>query len=152
MQKSDLRLKRVIFWLLVIIIGSTFIVPSSFAKSLTASPSAVSIEYTIGDTQPADKSISFTNADNTSFSIALTKNGTGTSLYNISASTLGFNGSESKAITLKFGISSETSPDLYSSKIVYGDGNDFIPVFIVVKAKSTTTTGCKLLLPSELFS
>ena len=155
MQKSDLkviRLKRLIFWLFVITIWATFIVPNSFAESLTASPSAISIEYTLGDTQPADKSITFTNADNTSFSIALTKNGTGTSLYNISATTLGFNGSESKAITLKFGIADDTSPDLYSSKIVYGDGSDFIPVFIVVKAKSTTITGCKLLLPSELFS
>lgn len=123
-----------------------------FAKSLTTSPSAVSIEYTLGDPQPADKSITFTNADNSSFSIALTKNGTGIELYNISATTLGFNGSESKAITMKFGISSETSPDLYSSRIWYGGGDEFIPVFITVKAKSTTTTGCKLLLPSELFS
>ena len=155
MQKIDfgvIILERTIFWLLVIISISIFIVPNTFAKSLTTSPSAISIDYTLGDSQPADKSISFTNDDNTSFSIALTKNGSGTSLYNISATTLGFNGSESKAITIKFGISSESSPDLYSSRIWYGTGDEFIPVFITVKSKITTTTGCKLLLPSELFS
>ena len=148
LKLNNLAVLRVI----TIIFIATFIVPNSFAKSLTTSPSAISIDYTLGDSQPADKSISFTNADNTSFSIALTKNGTGTGLYNISASTLGFNGSESKAITLKFGISSDTTPNLYSSRIWYGDGDEFIPVFITVKAKITTTTGCKLLLPSELFS
>lgn len=143
----ELGLKIVLLFLIVLALN-----PIVNAKSLTTSPSAISIDYTLGDSQPADKSISFTNADNTSFSIALTKNGTGTGLYNISASTLGFNGSESKAITAKFGISSETSPDLYSSRIWYGNGDEFIPVFITVKAKSTTTTGCKILLPSELFS
>lgn len=155
MRKTNLKvmgLKRLIFWLFIIQILSTFIVPKSFAKSLTTSPSAISIEYTLGDSQLADKSITFTNADNTSFSLALTKNGTGTGLYNISSSIFEFNGSESKAITIKFGISPDTSPDLYSSKIVYGDGAEFIPVFIAVKAKITTTTGCKLFLPSELFS
>src|SRR3990167_7711084 len=139
---------RIILLLLIILV----LVPNSFAKSLTISPSAISIDYILGDSQPADKSISFTNADNTSFSIALTKNGTGTNLYNISATTMGFNGTQSKAITLKFGISSETSPDLYSSRIWHGSGDEFIPVFITVKAKTVTTTGCKLLLPSELFS
>lgn len=144
---KKLGLKAVLLFLIVLALN-----PIVNAKSLTTSPSAISIEYTLGGSQPADKSITFTNADNTSFSIALTKNGTGTGLYNISATTLGFNGSEIKAITIKFGISDDNSPDLYSSKIVYGDGSEFIPVFIVVKAKSTTTTGCKLLLPSELFS
>lgn len=148
LKAKNLWILRVI----MVIYLATFIVPNAFAKSLSTSPSAISIDYTLGDSQPADKSITFTNADNTSFSIALTKNGTGTGLYNISATTLGFNGSESKSITIKFGISPDTSPDLYSSKIVYGDGDEFIPFFIAVKAKSTTTTGCKLLLPSELFS
>src|SRR3990167_2512433 len=146
------NLKELCLRIILLLIIANSIVPNSFAKSLTITPSAISIDYTLGDSQPADKSITFTNADNTSFSIALTKNGTGTSLYNISASTLGFNGSESKAITIKFGISPETSPDLYSSRIWYGNGDEFIPVFITVKAKTVTTTGCKLLLPSELFS
>src|SRR3990167_6395771 len=49
-----IRLKKAIFSFFAIGIIIIFIVPNSFAKSLTALPSAISIEYTLGDAQPAD--------------------------------------------------------------------------------------------------
>lgn len=141
-------------WILRLVIINCiiiFVVPNVLAKDLSVTPSAISIDYNLGDSQPSDKSITFENSDNTSFSIALTKNGTGTNYYNLSAYTLGFNGTESKTINMNFGISEDAAPDLYSSRIWYGDGDEYIPVFINVKAKSSTSTGCKIILPSELY-
>lgn len=146
-MKNKKLILILLFWTIILIVPNLV-----WAKSLNVFPNAISIEYEIGDSQPPDRSITFNNTDNTSFSIALTKNGSGTSYYNISATTLGFSGNESKAVSLDFGIPQDVTSNIYSSKIWYGDGDEYIPIFITVTAKAATSTGCKILMPSELFS
>jgi len=135
--------------LVIILSVAIFIVPNILALTLTTSKTAISFDYTLGDSQPADISITFTNSENSSGVVALNKSGDGTSLFNLSTTSILFNGSESKSLLIKFGIPQEADIKVYSSNINY---NEFsIPVLINVKAKTTTTTGCKVLLPSELF-
>ena len=134
---------------IIITIIAILIVPNSYAKSLTFSPSSITIDYTQDATQPASSTITITNGDNDTFSISTSKTGDGIGFFNLSNSTFGFNGTESKSLIIAYGIPPNTFPKLYSSKVQI-DGNAFeIPLFIVVKEKAISTTGCKILMPSE---
>lgn len=122
------------------------------ALTLSTSPTAISFDYVIGDSQPAQKTITFTRTSelNRTDVVSLNKSGEGITFYNISATSITFEVNQTeKALQVNFGIPQDADTKVYSSNINYNENS--IPVLINVKAKTATTTGCKILLPSELF-
>ena len=123
-----------------------FIVQFADARDLIISPNIVDQTYSLGSSQPQPIMLNFTNRDNSTFSLSLSKSGSSTDFVTLSQVSLSFSGQESKTVQINFNIPSSTPAGLYTGNIIYDSGiNDKIPVYVNVI--QNTTTGCKFIIP-----
>ncbi len=122
------------------------------AKDLTISPTIIDKTYEIGNVSLSSTSIDFTNSDvNDSFTLTFSTEGNVASFLSLSPSSLSFSGSESKTLIVNYNIPDTTNPGLYSGKIWYGTGSEYIPVYIGVLQQQTSEE-CRIVLSPSSYS
>jgi len=121
------------------------------AKQLSVSPLSISIEYTVGESQPSDRQVVFTNSDNDTFTLSFSEAGDASNFFNISPTTYFYVNESglSKILTVSFSIPQTTTEGLYSGSIVYDSSS--VPVFVNVK-KQAVLSACRITVPFREYS
>lgn len=116
------------------------------AKDLSVSPFGINIEYWIGDSQPSTILFTFINHDETTFEVDVSKEGDAASFFTLSKTSMSFINNSASSLDASFNIPISTEEGLYTGKILYGD--EELPVYIFVDSNETIeelTEGCRIL-------